>query len=90
MGANPETDEDNAVSAVSAGELRQFVERLERIEEEKKAASDAFKEVMGEAKSRGYDTKILKRLLVLRKKDPDERSEEETLLDLYMSALGMT
>ena len=76
-------------TTVAAGELRQFVERIERLEDEKKAVADQIKEVMAEAKARGYDVKTLRKIISLRKKDPDERSEEEALLDLYMSALGM-
>jgi uncharacterized protein (UPF0335 family) len=76
-------------TTVAAGELRQFVERIERLEDEKKAVADQIKEVMAEAKGRGYDVKTLRKIISLRKKDPDERSEEEALLDLYMSALGM-
>ena len=85
-------DEDVAdlrQTTVAAGELRAFVERVERLEEEKKAVADQIKEVMAEAKGRGYDVKTLRKIISLRKKDPDERSEEEALLDLYMQALGM-
>lgn len=74
---------------VTAGELRAFIERFERLEIEKKDIADQQKEVMAEAKSRGYDTKILRKLVVLRKKDPQEISEEEAVLDLYKEALGM-
>ena len=74
---------------VTAGELRSFVERFERLEIEKKDIADHQKEVMAEAKSRGYDTKILRKIIVLRKKDPQEISEEEAVLDLYKDALGM-
>lgn len=74
---------------VTAGELRAFIERFERLEVEKKDIADQQKEVMAEAKSRGYDTKILRKLVVLRKKDPQEISEEEAVLDLYKEALGM-
>jgi len=74
---------------VTAGELRAFVERYERLEIEKKDIADHQKEVMAEAKSRGYDTKILRKVIVLRKKDPQEISEEEAVLDLYKDALGM-
>ena len=74
---------------VTAGELRSFVERYERLETEKKDIADHQKEVMAEAKSRGYDTKILRKVIALRKKDPQEISEEEAVLDLYKDALGM-
>ncbi len=74
---------------VTAGELRAFVERFERLDAEKKDIADQQKEVMAEAKSRGYDTKILRKVVALRKKDPAEISEEEAVLDLYKEALGM-
>ncbi len=74
---------------VTAGELRQFVERYERLEEEKKAIADHQKEVMAEAKGRGYDVKVLKKLIALRKKDPQDISEEEAILQVYREALGM-
>lgn len=74
---------------IAAQELRSFIERIERLEEEKKTISDDIKDVMGEAKGRGYDTKAMKAILRLRKKDEHERSEEEMILDTYMKALGM-
>ena len=74
---------------VTAGELRAFVERFERLEQEKKDIMDAQKEVMAEAKGRGYDTKVMRKLITLRKKDPQEISEEEAVLELYKEALGM-
>ncbi len=70
-------------------ELRAFVERYERLEVEKKEIADHMKEVMAEAKARGYDTKILRKIIALRKKDPQEISEEEAVLDMYKEALGM-
>lgn len=74
---------------VTADELRQFVERYERLEMEKKDIADQQKEVMAEAKGRGYDTKVLRKLVGLRKRDPQEISEEEAVLELYKEALGM-
>lgn len=74
---------------VTSSELRAFVERYERLEVEKKDISEHQKEVMAEAKSRGYDTKILRKIVALRKKDPQEISEEEAVLDMYKEALGM-
>ncbi|MEM9583694.1 MAG: DUF2312 domain-containing protein [Pseudomonadota bacterium] len=74
---------------VTAGELRQFVERFERLEMEKKDLADQQKEVMAEAKGRGYDTKVLRKLVALRKRDPQDISEEEAVLELYKEALGM-
>ncbi len=88
---DPEVIEDAAPSTyrVTANELRAFVERIERLEAEKKDIADQQKEVMAEAKSRGYDTKILRKVVALRKKDPAEISEEEAVLELYKEALGM-
>lgn len=74
---------------VTADELRQFVERYERLEQEKKDIADAQKEVMSEAKGRGYDTKVLRKIMAIRKRDPQEISEEEAVLELYKEALGM-
>ncbi len=74
---------------VAAAELRQFIERIERLEEEKAALQDDVKEVFSEAKGRGYDVKAMRAILRLRKKDPNERQEEEAILETYMNALGM-
>ena len=74
---------------VAADELRSFIERIERLDAEKKDIADQQKEVLAEAKSRGYDTKILRKLVTLRKQDPQERNEEEAVLELYKDALGM-
>lgn len=75
--------------SVSAGQLRSIVERLEAHEDEKKEVSEQIGEVYAEAKSNGFDAKILRQIVRLRKKKPEERSEEEAILDLYMNALGM-
>lgn len=74
---------------VAVEELRAFVERYERLEAEKQDIADQQKEVMAEAKGRGYDVKILRRVIALRKKDPAEISEEEAVLELYREALGI-
>lgn len=74
---------------VAADQLRAFVERIERLEEEKKAISDDIKDVYGEAKGMGFDVKILRQVVRLRKQEPHEREEQEAILDLYMHALGM-
>ena len=74
---------------VAAAELRQLIERIERLEEEKSSLQDDIKDVMAEAKGRGYDTKAIRAIIRLRKKDPNERQEEEAILDLYKNALGM-
>ncbi|TCM75064.1 DUF2312 domain-containing protein [Rhodovulum steppense] len=74
---------------VTADELRQFIERYERLEAEKKDIADQQKEVMAEAKGRGYDTKVMRKIVALRKRDRDEIAEEEAMLELYKQALGM-
>jgi len=74
---------------VTADELRQFIERFERLEAEKKDIADQQKEVMAEAKGRGYDTKALRKVIADRKKDPNQLAEEEAVADLYREALGM-
>ncbi|MDA9991251.1 DUF2312 domain-containing protein [Paracoccaceae bacterium] len=74
---------------VTADELRQFIERIERLDAEKKDISDQQKEVMAEAKGRGYDIKVLRKLVSLRRRDEGEVAEEEAILELYKEALGM-
>lgn len=74
---------------VTADELRQFIERFERLEMEKKDLADQQKEVMAEAKGRGYDTKVMRKVIALRKREPDDIAEEEAVLDMYKEALGM-
>ena len=74
---------------VTADELRQFIERFERLEMEKKDISDQQKEVMAEAKGRGYDTKVMRKIVSLRKRDQNDIVEEEAVLDMYKEALGM-
>ena len=74
---------------VTDDELRQFIERFERLEMEKKDISDQQKEVMAEAKGRGYDTKIMRKIVSLRKRDQNDIAEEEAVLDMYKEALGM-
>lgn len=71
------------------GQLRSLVERIERLEEEKKTIAGDIKEVYAEAKGHGFDTKILRKVVSLRKKEAAEREEEQSLLDIYMEALGM-
>ena len=83
------TDENDANYRVTANELRQFIERFERLEAEKKDISDQQKEVMSEAKSRGYDTKGIRKVIALRKRDKDDIAEEEAVLEMYKEALGM-
>ena len=74
---------------VAGEELRQFVERFKRLEIEKKDISDQQKEVMAEAKSRGYDTRIMRKIVSLRKRDLEDVAEEEAILSMYKTALGM-
>ena len=74
---------------VQGDQLKSIVERIERLEEEKKTISDDIKEVFAEAKGTGFDTKAMRTIIRLRKKDQAERQEEETILDLYKAALGM-
>ena len=74
---------------VAAGQLRAFIERVERLEEEKKTIADDIKEVYAEMKGTGFDTKAVRTIVRLRKKDQAERQEEESILDLYKAALGM-
>lgn len=74
---------------VTAGELRQFIERFERLDQEKRDIADQQKEVMAEARARGYDVKVLRKLIALRRQDPADVSEEEAILELYKEALGM-
>lgn len=76
--------------AVTADELRQFVERFETLEAEKKDITEQQKELMAEAKGRGYDTRVMRKVIALRKRKPDEIAEEEAVLDLYKTALGMS
>jgi len=78
-----------AKSGFAAGHLRSFIERIERLEEEKKSIGADIKEVFAEAKGAGFDTKIMRKVIALRKLDTAERQEMEAVLDLYKSALGM-
>lgn len=81
--------DSNSAYAVTADELRQFIEQYEQLESEKKDVSERQKEVMAEAKGRGYDTKVMKKLINLRKRTADAIAEEEAILEMYKSALGM-
>jgi uncharacterized protein (UPF0335 family) len=84
------TDESTDTShRVTADELRQFVERIERLDAEKKDLADQQKEVMAEAKGRGYDTGVLRKVVALRKRESDDIAEEEAVMDMYREALGM-
>ena len=74
---------------VAAGQLRSIIERIERLEEEKKNISDDIKDVYAEAKGTGFDTKALRTIIRMRKQDQNERQEAEAILELYLAALGM-
>ena len=78
----------DAKVSFAEGQLKSLVERIERLEEEKRALSGDLKEVYAEAKGHGFDTKILRKVVALRRKDAVEREEEDTMVTLYMSALG--
>jgi uncharacterized protein (UPF0335 family) len=77
-----------STNAVDANHLRAFLERIERLEEEKRAIADDIKEVYAEAKGTGYDTKIIRKIVSIRRMDRDKRREEEEILELYLSAIG--
>lgn len=77
------------VGGIAGDRLKSFIERIERLEEERKTLSDDIKEVYAEAKGTGFDTKIMRQLIRIRKMDKDDLDEQETLLDVYKRALGM-
>jgi len=83
------SDAGSTPDTVAAAELRQLIERIERLEEEKATLQEDIKEVFAEAKGRGYDTKAMRTIVRLRKKDQAERQEEEAIIELYKNALGM-
>jgi uncharacterized protein (UPF0335 family) len=78
----------DVITAAAQGRLRTIIERVERLEEDKAAISADLKEVYDEAKGEGFDVKILRKIVRLRKQDKVKREEEEALLDLYLSAIG--
>ena len=80
---------DNTTYRVTADELRQFIERVERLEAEKKDIAEQVKEVLTEAKGRGYDTAVLRKIIALRKRNSDDIAEEECVMETYKEALGM-
>jgi uncharacterized protein (UPF0335 family) len=90
-GATAKQDSPQApdVGGISVGHLKSFIERIERLEEEKKALAEDIKDVYAEAKGTGFDTKIIRKVISLRKRDQADIEEEETILDLYLRALGM-
>lgn len=78
-----------AETGIAADELRRFIDRIENLEQQKSAISDDIKDVFTELKGRGYDAKAVRQILKLRKLDPNERTEQEAIVETYMSALGM-
>jgi len=88
----PNRKKDPVVSGteeVNAGHLRAFVERIEKLEEEKRAIADDIKDVYAEAKGNGFEIRIMRKIVSIRKQDRDKRHEEEEILGLYMAALGI-
>ncbi|PRD44073.1 DUF2312 domain-containing protein [Phyllobacterium phragmitis] len=85
---NDDITSDTA-QTVAVGQLRAFIERIERLEEEKKTISEDIKEVYAEMKGTGFDTKAVRTIIRLRKKEDQERQEEEAMIQLYKDALGM-
>jgi uncharacterized protein (UPF0335 family) len=82
-------DDDTEVGGIAADRLRSIVERIERLEEERKALAGDIKDIYAEAKSAGFDVKVVRQIISIRRKEPAEVEEQETLLDLYRRALGM-
>ena len=78
-----------STDSVDAGHLKAFIERIEHLEEEKRTIAEDIKEVYAEAKGTGYDIKIIRKIVSLRRQDKEKRREEEEILSLYLSALGM-
>ena len=82
-------DDDTAVGGIAADRLRSIIERIERLEEERKALGSDIKDIYSEAKSAGFDVKVIRQLISIRKKEPADVEEQESLLDVYRRALGM-
>ena len=76
-------------NTIAGDKLKSFIERVERLEEERKAIGDDIKDIFGEAKSQGFDAKIMKKVIALRRMDSGKRREEQEMLDLYMQSLGL-
>lgn len=83
-------DTNETMNQTSAGQLKSLIERIERLEEEKKALSEDIRDVYAEAKGSGFDAKILRKVVALRKQDLSERQEQDAILETYLSALGMS
>lgn len=86
---NQFTGDDAAVGGIAADRLRSIIERTERLEEERKALSGDIKDIMTEAKSAGFNVKVIRQIISIRKREPADVEEQETLLDIYRRALGM-
>lgn len=80
---------ERAMSTSTDNQLRLFIERIERLEEEKKGMADDIRDTYNEAKSQGYDPKMMRRIVALRKMNPEDRREMEAIMDVYKAALGM-
>ena len=89
MARGSEGNDDTKVGGIAVDRLRSLIERVERLEEERKALGNDIKDIFGEAKSAGFDVKVLRTIIRLRKQEPAEIEEQETLLDVYRRALGM-
>lgn len=87
--ASVETETVSESLGVTGERLRSVIERIERLEEEKQALADDIKEVYAEAKGTGFDVKTIRKIIRMRKQEPDQRAEEEALLETYLSAIGM-
>lgn len=85
----PQNSTSDDQDLVQRDQLKSFIERIERLEEEKKTIADDIKEVFAELKGVGYSPQVVRQIIRMRKQDPDERREFEAILDLYMQALGM-
>lgn len=88
MTDSPSADSNSAIGGIAAEALRQTIDRIERLEDEKRALSEDVKEVYGQAKSQGFDTKVIRKIVALRRQDRQEREEQEQLLELYLAAIG--
>jgi len=89
MARTAEKERDTEVGGIAPDRLRSIVERIERLEEERKALASDIKDIFAEAKSAGFDVKVIRQILRIRRQEPAEVEEQETLLDLYKRALGM-
>jgi uncharacterized protein (UPF0335 family) len=82
-------EDDAKVGGIAVDRLRSLIERIERLEEERKALGNDIKDIYAEAKSAGFDVKVIRQIIRIRKQEPAEVEEQETLLDVYRRALGM-